>query len=433
MDNRFIPYVGTSKYIFLSYSRGDVKQMLAVSHGLYEKSYRLWYDEGIPPGDDWAANIAEHMEHAGAVIFFLSAKSLVSPNCFSEVKTAKDTGKSIICVLCDDSAGILHSALTEGRPLTDRETETVRELCRPFFERRKDKSKIPSPGSWLPVMNGAAFVNGQGEDHAQQEKDILATGLLDKSFIGPYQTGSGGGGGKNRWLIAILLSVLVFAGALAGVWAIRSGRYTPPGTGAAGEEVAASPATAPTPLPTVDPSVFNGFFGTVKFQGDTLPNAVNIITGLPTDNFQKEDLQLIKQLHVCGNLPLINGQGISYDNGRWKLNGASVVPGDIRDLSLIGQMYYLTELTLVYQNITDFSDLEELPVLTSLNLSGNPLTRIPELEGFSSLQEINLSHTEVKDLSGLDGLKSLKRVYVSADMLPLEPDKDAEYEIILVY
>lgn len=431
MDNRFIPYVGAEKYVFLSYSRGDTEHMLSVAHRLYEKKYRLWYDEGIPPGDDWAATIGEQMKTCGAVIFFLSAKALVSPNCFSEIKTAVETGKPLICVLCDECAEYYRSALRDGKELDSIGIESIRELCTPYFERRKDKSKIPTPGSWLSVLSTSVFVEGFDSDYARQEEDILATGVIDKSFIGPYDGGGGGRAGKNKWLAAIIISLAFFAAALYGVWGIQTGRVVlsreDSGEGGNVESAAA------TPAPTLNPELFKGFYGMVDFPDDVQGAAVELETGLSADDFMKENLKLIKSLHICGTMPTKDPELIRFMDGKWYVDTAPAVQGPVDDLSIIGGMYYLESLSLVYQSITDFSELSELPLLKTLNLAGNPITEIKELTGFPSLEELDLSHTGVTDLSGLDGLEELKRVFVSADMLPLDRDRAAEYEIVLVY
>ena len=84
----FKPYEGKNPYIFGSYSHRDSEKVIRTMRPIHEAHYRLWYDEGIPAGSDWPANIANHMRDCGMVLFFLSRTALASPNCLSEISTA---------------------------------------------------------------------------------------------------------------------------------------------------------------------------------------------------------------------------------------------------------------------------------------------------------------------------------------------------------
>ncbi len=89
-------YEGKKEYIFVSYAHKDSEIVLPVIEQLYEKKYRVWYDEGIAPGSEWPQNIAEHLNGAAAIIIFVSQNSLDSPNCQNEVSRAAASGKILI-------------------------------------------------------------------------------------------------------------------------------------------------------------------------------------------------------------------------------------------------------------------------------------------------------------------------------------------------
>ena len=80
-------------------------------------------------------------------------------------------------------------------------------------------------------------------------------------------------------------------------------------------------------------------------------------------------------------------------------------------------------------------------LLLDLNLVATEVSDISGLTNLPSLQTLNLEHTKGKDLTPLSRMKEgttekelplLTKVTVSKDMLPLEMDPDATYEVILV-
>ena len=104
-------YEGKKEYLFASYAHKDSNEVLKVIGELYDRKYRVWYDEGIAPGSEWPKNIANHLDGCDAVVFFVSKSSIASPNCENEVSTALDKSKRIYQVSLD---GTKHSKL-EGK------------------------------------------------------------------------------------------------------------------------------------------------------------------------------------------------------------------------------------------------------------------------------------------------------------------------------
>ena len=102
MSTFFRPYEGERPYLFISYAHKQSEAVVNTIRILHEKGYRLWYDEGIPAGSDWPANIAQHMQGCEKVVFFLSERAMESPNCFSEIRTAFRAGKPILVVRLED-------------------------------------------------------------------------------------------------------------------------------------------------------------------------------------------------------------------------------------------------------------------------------------------------------------------------------------------
>ena len=89
-------YEGDESYIFVSYAHKDSGKVLPVVRQLFDRKYRVWYDEGIKPGTEWPDNIDKHLRKAAAVIVFVSENSLISPNCKNEMSRAPEKTKMIL-------------------------------------------------------------------------------------------------------------------------------------------------------------------------------------------------------------------------------------------------------------------------------------------------------------------------------------------------
>ena len=92
MSRFFKPYEGTRPYLFISYAHKQSEEVVSTIRILHEKGWRLWYDEGIPAGSDWPANIAGHMQGCAGVLFFESERALESTKKYSEDRYASVFG-----------------------------------------------------------------------------------------------------------------------------------------------------------------------------------------------------------------------------------------------------------------------------------------------------------------------------------------------------
>ena len=92
------PYIGSDKYIFISYAHKDKESIYSIIERMISDNYRVWYDEGIDPGTEWDENIAEHVEKSDLFIAFISNNYLDSDNCKDELNYARDLKKSRLLV-----------------------------------------------------------------------------------------------------------------------------------------------------------------------------------------------------------------------------------------------------------------------------------------------------------------------------------------------
>ena len=79
-------YKGDEKYIFVSYSHLDSEIVYRDISILQSKGIRVWYDEGLPAGEEWDKIVYPKIisEQCACVIFF------VSPHFFRSKSIAKE-------------------------------------------------------------------------------------------------------------------------------------------------------------------------------------------------------------------------------------------------------------------------------------------------------------------------------------------------------
>lgn len=387
MSRFFKPYEGKRPYLFVSYSHRQSDAVVDTIRLLHERRWRVWYDEGIPAGSDWPKNIEQHMRGCAAVLFFLSASALASPNCFSEIKTAIGLKKNVMVM-----------------PLEQAELS-------PEWTALLEKTKKLEPQD-SPEERAAA---------------IEKSGVLRRSFRRAPLEGF-------RWdRLGLAASAAVFLATVAALGSLFTGRITLPGA-QQGAEGVSTPVSTPEPTERVDVdmSAWESFFP-VSFPDKQQERAVRAALDKPEGNILLSELPGIDALYFCGNMNLKSLDDVRFEaDGTLTVNGASPIEGTVADLGVIGRMPLLEELALIRQPATDLSPLAALTQLHTLSLAGSALSTLDTLAGQGSVETLHLEHSGVRELSALGELPGLKTVTVSAEMLPLSWDDGADYEIILV-
>jgi hypothetical protein len=91
-----IPYTGNQPYIFVSYAHKDAARVMPLIEGLQRRGMRVWYDNGINPGKDWAEELSRRLLGCHCVVSFVSRNFLASQNCVNEVQMAGNNKKNVI-------------------------------------------------------------------------------------------------------------------------------------------------------------------------------------------------------------------------------------------------------------------------------------------------------------------------------------------------
>ena len=99
---RPVPYSGNDPYVFISYAHRNMDRVIPLVRLLQDNGYRVWYDEGIDPGTEWAENIADHLEKARCLCACLSKEYLESTNCKDELYFARTLGMDILLLYLEE-------------------------------------------------------------------------------------------------------------------------------------------------------------------------------------------------------------------------------------------------------------------------------------------------------------------------------------------
>ena len=387
MSRFFKPYEGKRPYLFVSYSHRQSDEVVDAIRLLHERRWRVWYDEGIPAGSDWPKNIEIHMRRSAAVLLFLSQSALDSPNCFSEIKTAVDLGKSVLVL-----------------PL--------------------EKAKIND--AWETLLKRCRILDAPGGAE-ERASAVEKSGFLKAAFRRrPLE--------DFRWdRLGLAASLLLFLLTVAAAAGLVTGRIALPwDESAAAIEETPAPTAAPTPAAEVDLSAWESLFP-VSFPDTQQEKAIRSSLDKREEDVLLRDLPEIRALYFCGNMILGDLTRVACDaTGTVSVNGAPVAEGKVRDLSLIGRMPYLESLALIRQPVTDLSALCGLTQLRELSLAATCVDSLEALGAQPSLEILHLEHSAVRDLTPLESMGALRVVTVSADMLPLRWDDGAAFDVILV-
>ena len=388
MSRFFKPYEGTRPFLFISYAHLQSDAVVDTIRIINDKGYRLWYDEGIPAGSDWPANIAQHMQNCERVVFFLSARAMESPNCLSEMRTA-------------------------------------RRLTKPILVIRLENTEVPA--DWLDILDGQPVIPVLASAEERAGAILQSKFLPGRFHLSRFE-------GVSLRAFALAASLLFFFAAAGALWSLATGRWTPVKKPEISVAAATPPVveTTPSPVPVVELGEAERFFA-VSFPDPQQERAVRRALGVQTGDVYRGQLGEIRELHFCGNMTAGNTDNVYFDaDGTCRVNGAPVITGQVSDLSILDYMVRLEKLSLICQPLKSISKVDGHVLLQELNLSGSSVSDISQLGDLPSLKTLHIEHTDVSDLTALSALPELETVTVSRDMLPLTWDEQAQFKVVLV-
>lgn len=100
--NTVQPYEGNEPYIFVSYCHKDKDFTYPLIENLSSNGYRVWYDNGIHPGDNWLETIGERLNNSKICIAVISEEAAKSHNCLNEINFALEQRITLVPVIVSD-------------------------------------------------------------------------------------------------------------------------------------------------------------------------------------------------------------------------------------------------------------------------------------------------------------------------------------------
>ena len=94
-------YNGNEEYIFTSYAHRDSATVLPILQALQNDGIRLWYDQEIEAGNEFAQLIYNRITEAQVFLLFLSRAAMEASQCNAELSLALDCKKKILVVYLD--------------------------------------------------------------------------------------------------------------------------------------------------------------------------------------------------------------------------------------------------------------------------------------------------------------------------------------------
>jgi hypothetical protein len=94
----FEAYTGDQPCIFVSYAHKDGAVVFPEITRLHEQGYRIWYDEGIDPGNEWPEEVANALADAACFVVFISPNAVESRNVRNEISFALNNKKPFLAI-----------------------------------------------------------------------------------------------------------------------------------------------------------------------------------------------------------------------------------------------------------------------------------------------------------------------------------------------
>lgn len=98
----FEAYAGKEPFIFASYAHADGAAVFEDVAELHRRGYRIWYDEGIDPGNEWPEEIAKALDSAAWFLVFITRAAVRSRNVRNEINFALGRQKPFLAIYLED-------------------------------------------------------------------------------------------------------------------------------------------------------------------------------------------------------------------------------------------------------------------------------------------------------------------------------------------
>jgi hypothetical protein len=98
MEPPFEAYNGNEPYLFVSYSHKDSSLVYPELARLHWLGFRIWYDEGIDPGNEWPEDVATALDRCSFFLVFITPRAVESQNVRNEINFALNYRKPFLAI-----------------------------------------------------------------------------------------------------------------------------------------------------------------------------------------------------------------------------------------------------------------------------------------------------------------------------------------------
>jgi hypothetical protein len=166
-------YTGAEPFAFISYAHLDAEAVYPEIQRLDLMGYRIWYDEGIDPGNEWPEEVANALKTCAQFIVFITQRAIGSRNVRNEINYALKLSKPFFAI---------HLVETELPPGMDLQMSSIQAI---FKWRMNEQTYIRNIEKALPPTFGSvAKRNLAGED----ANDEGLVELLARTAHSEYQS-----------------------------------------------------------------------------------------------------------------------------------------------------------------------------------------------------------------------------------------------------
>ncbi len=95
---------GPDPFVFVCYSHADRELVYPEIRRLQSQGFLVWYDDGITPGSEWNAAIADAIERCSVFLYYVTPHSVASEHCRREVVFAVEQSCSVQAVHAQQTA-----------------------------------------------------------------------------------------------------------------------------------------------------------------------------------------------------------------------------------------------------------------------------------------------------------------------------------------
>ena len=151
----------------------------------------------------------------------------------------------------------------------------------------------------------------------------------------------------------------------------------------------------------------------VHFEEPLVEQAVRIVLNKEgSAPITEEELLSVTELYIYGNQAVGSSAEFEAVGQHIVLNDGAVHNGGISSIKDLTKLKNLRRLNIALENISDLSPLGDMAELEEISLKHNPIADISPLVKLPSLRELYIYDTNVSDLSALSNSQALEKIDV---------------------